>query len=235
MLELGGSDPFIVLPSADLDRAVAIAVKARMVNAGQSCIAAKRFIVAERSTTFTEAFVAAMERLVVGDPFDPTTEVGPLATAAIRDAIAAQVARSVAAGARVLCGGERSSGPGFYYAPTVLTDVPRDGPRVRATRSSVRSPCSSGRRLSMRRWPWPTPRRSGWAPAAGRTTPTDRAARARAPGRQVFVNGMVASDAGLPFGGVKRSGYGRELSLRAYASSECEDGPDDRAVWLRTD
>ncbi|HEY6477820.1 MAG TPA: aldehyde dehydrogenase family protein, partial [Polyangia bacterium] len=129
VLELGGSDPFLVLASADVDRAVATAVKARMVNCGQSCIAAKRFIVADAVyDRFARAFAAAMGALVVGDPADPRSEVGPLATAAIRDGVADQVARSVAAGARVLVGGRALDGPGFFYPPTVLADVPADAP-----------------------------------------------------------------------------------------------------------
>ncbi|HEY0707870.1 MAG TPA: aldehyde dehydrogenase family protein, partial [Polyangia bacterium] len=129
ILELGGSDPFVVLPSADLDRAVSIAVKARMINNGQSCIAAKRFIVAASVyEAFKSRFVAAVAALKLGPATDASADVGPLATAAIRDGLAKQVERTVAAGAKVLVGGKAAAGPGFYYEPTVLEDVPAGSP-----------------------------------------------------------------------------------------------------------
>ena len=129
VLELGGSDPFIVLADADLPRAIATAVKARVVNNGQSCIAAKRFIVADAVyEAFAAGFVAAMAALRVGDPMDPATEVGPLASSAILETLADQVKLSVEAGARILTGGHRLEGPGNFYAPTVLADVPRRAP-----------------------------------------------------------------------------------------------------------
>ena len=132
VLELGGSDAFIVLPSADLPRAVATAVKARIVNNGQSCIAAKRFIVADAIyDRFVREFASAMAALRIGDPAAPDTELGPLALASIRDDVADQVERSVAAGARLLAGGQRLEGPGFFYPPTVLADVPPDAPAAR--------------------------------------------------------------------------------------------------------
>jgi succinate-semialdehyde dehydrogenase/glutarate-semialdehyde dehydrogenase len=212
VLELGGSDPFLVLASADVDRAVATAVKARVVNAGQSCIAAKRFIVdAAVYEPFASAFTAAMRALVVGDPRDPGTNVGPLATAAIRDGVADQVARSVAAGARLLCGGQPLAGPGFYYPPTVLADVPATAP---AAREEVFGPVAALFRV----------RDTGEAIALANATPfglgaaaftrdraeAERLARELEAGT-VFINGMVASDTRFPFGGVKRSGHGREL------------------------
>ena len=137
VLELGGSDPFIVASSADLAYTVPMAVTARVQNNGQSCIAAKRFIVVrERADEFVASFVAGMKAAVVGDPLDASTVVGPLATAAQRDIIAEQVERSVAAGATLLCGGERPEGVGFFYPPTVLTDVPESSPAgCRALRS----------------------------------------------------------------------------------------------------
>ncbi|MCA1849776.1 MAG: aldehyde dehydrogenase family protein, partial [Acidobacteria bacterium] len=132
VLELGGSDPFIVMPSADLEEAVQTAVKARTINNGQSCIAAKRFIVAgEIFDEFEGRFVSGMEALRVGDPLDETTDVGPLATPQILKDLHEQVHKSVAAGARILTGGKRLDRPGNYYAPTVLTDIPKDSPAYR--------------------------------------------------------------------------------------------------------
>ncbi|HEY5061966.1 MAG TPA: aldehyde dehydrogenase family protein, partial [Gemmatimonadaceae bacterium] len=132
VLELGGNDPFIVMPSADLDAAVATAVKARVINNGQSCIAAKRFIVAEAiADEFTTRFVERMRRLVVGDPLDPATDIGPLATETIRDDLDDQVRRAVAAGGRVLVGGRMRPGPGYFYEPTVIVDVAPDSPVIR--------------------------------------------------------------------------------------------------------
>ena len=214
VLELGGSDPFLVLASADLDRAVATAVKARTVNTGQSCIAAKRFIVADAVyERFAPAFTQAMKALVVGDPADPRTQIGPLATAAIRDGVAQQVAQSVKAGARLLTGGGVLPRPGFYYEPTVLADVPPDAP---AARDEVFGPVAALFRV----------RDTDQAIAVANATSfglgaaafTRDAAEAERLGRElaagsVFINQMVASDPRFPFGGVKRSGYGRELSI----------------------
>jgi len=213
VLELGGSDPFLVLPSADLDRAVATAVKARMVNTGQSCIAAKRFIVADAvHDRFAAAFTAAIGALVVGDPSDPQTQIGPLATAAIRDGVAEQVARSVAAGARVLTGGRALEGPGYYYAPTVLADVPPTAP---AARDEVFGPVAALFRVAgideAIALANATPFGLGAAAFTRDHQEADRLARELEAG-SVFINGMVVSDARFPFGGVKRSGHGRELS-----------------------
>src|SRR5437016_4084800 len=132
VLELGGSDPFVVMPSADLESAIATAVTARMINNGQSCIAAKRFIVHEKIyDDFLENFVARVSAVRIGDPMDEKTELGPLATAAIRDGLDEQVKKSVAAGARLATGGEKLDREGFYYAPTVLTDIPPQSPAAR--------------------------------------------------------------------------------------------------------
>src|SRR5271155_4277705 len=132
VLELGGSDPFIVMPSANLDAAVATAVEARVINNGQSCIAAKRFIVAEPiADRFEEKFIERMKNLRVGDPFDEKTELGPLATADAVRSLDADVQRSVQAGAKVLTGGHPLKRPGNYYAPTVLTNIPKDSPAYR--------------------------------------------------------------------------------------------------------
>jgi len=214
VLELGGSDPFLVLQSADLDRAVEMAVKARIVNTGQSCIAAKRFIVADTVyDRFAAAFTAAMGALVVGDPSDPKTQIGPLATAAIRDGVAEQVARSVAAGARVLTGGRALEGPGHYYLPTVLCDVPPTAP---AARDEVFGPVAALFRVAgideAIALANATPFGLGAAAFTRERGEADRLSRELEAG-SVFINGMVASDVRFPFGGVKRSGHGRELSL----------------------
>jgi len=213
VLELGGSDAFIVMPSADLDAAVATAVTARAINNGQSCIAAKRFIVAESvADSFIERFVARMGALVVGDPMDERTDVGPLATARIRDDLHAQVEASVAAGARLLLGGRPRSGAGFYYEPTVLADVPPGAPayseetfgpvaaifRARDLDDALRT--ANDTRFGLGASAWTRDAREA-----------ERFARELAAG-SVFVNGMVASDPRFPFGGVKASGHGRELS-----------------------
>ena len=212
VLELGGSDPFVVMPSADLDRAARVAAEARCINNGQSCIAAKRFIVERRAAEAFEArFVAAMESLRVGDPMDEATQVGPLATPQILKDVDDQVRRSVEMGARLLTGGRRLSGAGNFYAPTVLGDVPPEAP---AFREEVFGPVATLLRAD------------GIDAAIAVANDTDfglgAAAWTNDPEEQqrfideleagmVSVNGMVASDARLPFGGVKRSGYGREL------------------------
>ena len=213
VLELGGSDPFIVMPSADLDAAVKAAVRARCINSGQSCIAAKRFIVADSIYEDFEArFVEGMEAIKIGDPNLDDTEIGPLATAALLDELDAQVRTAVEAGARVLTGGERMLGKGNYYEPTVLAGVPRSCP---VYREEIFGPVAMLFRV----------RDADEAIALANDTPFGLAASVwtRNAGEQrrfisglqcggVFVNEIVASDVRRPFGGVKRSGYGRELS-----------------------
>jgi succinate-semialdehyde dehydrogenase/glutarate-semialdehyde dehydrogenase len=212
VLELGGSDGFIVLPSADLEHAVATAVRGRLVNSGQSCIAAKRFIVAESVyEQFAASFAAVMAALQVGDPMDRSTEVGPLALGSIRDDVASQVERSVTAGARVLAGGRRIEAPGFFYPPTVLGDVPRDAP---AAREEVFGPVAPLFRVAGIDDALALANSSTFGLGAAAFT-RDRTEAARL-GREleagsVFINGMVVSDPRFPFGGVKRSGFGREL------------------------
>jgi succinate-semialdehyde dehydrogenase/glutarate-semialdehyde dehydrogenase len=212
VLELGGSDPFIVLSDADVPRAVAMAVKARIVNNGQSCIAAKRFIVAEGVyDAFAMAFVEAMAKLRVGDPLDPATEVGPLATAAILETLADQVKRSVAAGAKVLLGARRLEGPGNFYAPTVLADVPRGAPAFAEELFGPVAPLFRARdaaeALVLAN---ATPFGLGASVWTRDRAQAQRFARELETGT-VFINDMVASDERFPFGGVKASGYGREL------------------------
>jgi len=214
VLELGGSDAFIVLASADLPRAVATAVKARVVNNGQSCIAAKRFIVADAIyDRFVRDFSAAMAALRIGDPAQPDTELGPLALASIRDGVADQVDRSVAAGARLLAGGQRLDGPGFFYPPTVLADVPPGAP---AAVEEVFGPVAAVFRVAGVDEAIALANASTFGLGAAAWTSdrgeADRLARELEAG-SVFINSMVASDQRFPFGGVKRSGYGRELGV----------------------
>src|SRR4029077_8093288 len=212
VLELGGSDAFIVMPSADFERALSTAVKARTLNTGQSCIAAKRFVIADKIyEEFLNQFVDRMRALKVGDPMDQTTEIGPLATEQILQGVHHQVQRSIAAGAKLLTGGNRIHGPGFFYEPTVLVDVPKESP---AYREEVFGPVASIFRVR------------DAADAVGLANDTTFGLAASAwtndPEEQklfvsdldtgmVFINAMVASDPRLPFGGVKRSGFGREL------------------------
>jgi succinate-semialdehyde dehydrogenase/glutarate-semialdehyde dehydrogenase len=212
VLELGGSDPFIVMPSADLEKAAATAVTARVINNGQSCIAAKRFIVHERVfDAFAERLVRGLEALVVGDPLDPNTQLGPLATERIREELAEQVQRTVAMGARVLTGGHSLDRPGWYYAPTALTDVPPGSP---AFQDELFGPVASlfPARDSNHAVELANATRFGLGASAWTRDPDEqRQFIAELEAGLVFINSMVASDPRLPFGGVKASGYGREL------------------------
>ncbi len=214
VLELGGSDPFIVMPSADLGEAVGTAVRARTLNNGQSCIAAKRFIVhAGIAAEFESEFVARMQALTVGDPMDPATDVGPLATPEILDGVERQVRDTVAMGARVLAGGERLAElPGNFYPPTVLTDIPEGSP---AYGDEIFGPVAALFRVGdldqAIRLANDTP--FGLGSSIWTRDPAEQeAAIERLDAGMTFVNAMVASDPRLPFGGVKDSGYGRELS-----------------------
>jgi len=213
VLELGGSDPFIVMPSANLESAAATAVKARTINNGQSCIAAKRFIVAGAvADEFEQRFVAGMQALKVGDPMDETVDVGPLATPQILDDLDQQVRKSVSAGARVLTGGNRLKQPGNYYAPTVLANIPESAP---AYREELFGPVASLFRVPDLDSAIALANDSTFGLGASVWTNDERERRRfidEIEAGQVFVNGMTASDPRLPFGGVKASGYGRELS-----------------------
>lgn len=213
VLELGGSDPFIVMPSAKLDDAITTAVKARIINNGQSCIAAKRFIVHEKvADVFERRFVDAMKGLVVGDPLDPRTQVGPLAGDTLVADLDKQVRDSVAAGARVLTGGKRRDGRGFFYEPTVLTDIPRESP---AYSDELFGPVASlfRARDAEHAVEIANDTRFGLGASVWTTKDAEAGYFARAiHSGSVFINGMVASDPRFPFGGVKASGYGRELA-----------------------
>ncbi|MFL5610329.1 MAG: NAD-dependent succinate-semialdehyde dehydrogenase [Gemmatimonadaceae bacterium] len=212
VVELGGSDPFIVMPSADLDAAVSTAVTARMINNGQSCIAAKRFIVHEKIyDEFLEKFVARVSAVRVGDPMDEKTELGPLATASIRDDLDRQVKESVDAGSRLLTGGQKLPGNGFYYTPTVLADIPPGAP---AARDELFGPVASVFKAHDLTDAIRIANGTTFGLGASAWTRDDRErdefVREIESGL-LFINGMVASDARLPFGGVKNSGFGREL------------------------
>jgi succinate-semialdehyde dehydrogenase / glutarate-semialdehyde dehydrogenase len=212
VLELGSSDPFIVMPSADFDRAVETAVKARVLNNGQSCIAAKRFIVAEQIfDQFEERFVQLMEQLKLADPFESSAQLGPLASAAGRSGLDADVRKTVEMGARVLTGGKSVEGPGNFYLPTVLTDIPSGSPGDCAelfgpVACLFRARDAAEALHIANRSPF------GLAASVWTSNPDERDLFIRdLETGMVFVNQMVVSDPRLPFGGVKRSGHGREL------------------------
>lgn len=213
VLELGGSDPFIIMPSANLDRAVATAVQARTINNGQSCIAAKRFILDQRiADHFQQKFVERMASLHVGDPMDAETNIGPLATAEVRELLEEQVNKSVEMGARVLLGGKRLDRPGFFFAPTVLADIPENSP---AQNEELFGPVASIFRANGIEEAVQIANDSNFGLGSCVWTNDEREREFfinEIEAGVAFVNGMVASDPRLPFGGVKQSGYGRELS-----------------------
>ena len=222
VLELGGSDPFIVMPSADLAAAVETGVRARTINNGQSCIAAKRFIVHEAVfDDFLLRFTAAMQALRMGDPLDPANQIGPLASPKLAGELEAQVASSVKAGARLACGGARPDADAAWFPPTVLTDIPEGSPawrdelfgpvaclfRARDAAGAIRIANSTRFGLGA----------SVWTRDAGEQELFVRGIDSGS----VFVNEMVVSDPRFPFGGVKASGYGRELAdlgMRAFTN-----------------
>ncbi|MFE5034902.1 NADP-dependent succinic semialdehyde dehydrogenase [Streptomyces sp. NPDC056683] len=213
VLELGGSDPYVVMPSADVDRAAQIAVTARVQNNGQSCIAAKRFIVhTDVYDAFAEKFVAGMAALRTGDPMDEATDVGPLASEQGRKDLEELVEDAKRSGAQVLCGGERPDGPGWYYPPTVLAGIHRD---MRIHREEAFGPVATLYRAGDLDEAILIANDSPFGLSSNVWTrdeaEVDRFVRDLEAGG-VFVNGMTASHPAFPFGGVKRSGYGRELS-----------------------
>ena len=213
VLELGGSDPFIVLADADIDSVAQRAAEARCINAGQSCIAAKRFIVIRSvADQFERAFTRAMQSLRVGDPMDRQTQVGPLAREDLVSSLHDQVKRTVAMGAHLLCGGEPSPGRGYYYPPTVLADVtpgmPAFDEETFGPVAAIIRADSAGHAVSLAN-------RSRYGLGASIWTGDLELAQSLAAeieAGMVFINGIVKSDPRLPFGGVKRSGYGRELA-----------------------
>jgi succinate-semialdehyde dehydrogenase/glutarate-semialdehyde dehydrogenase len=234
VLELGGSDPFIVMPSADLDRAVETAVQARVINNGQSCIAAKRFIVHQKiAEQFEKKFVARMASLKVGDPMDPNTDVGPLATADVLHGLEEQVQKTVEMGARVLLGGKRLNRKGNFFAPTVLADIPKGSP---AFDDELFGPVASLYRAADMAEAIAMANNSpfGLGACAWTNDPAERELFINEiESGLAFINGMVASDPRIPFGGVKHSGYGRELShqgIREFVNvkSVCIQEPEQK-------
>jgi succinate-semialdehyde dehydrogenase/glutarate-semialdehyde dehydrogenase len=229
VLELGGSDPFIVMPSANLDEAIATGVKARVANNGQSCIAAKRFIVHEQiADKFQDAFVAQMKALKVGDPFDEKTDVGPLANAEAVTSLDADVQSSIKAGAKLLTGGKPVDGPGSFYMPTVLTDIPKNSP---AYAEELFGPVASIFRVKNIDEAIHVANDSRFGLGASAWT-NDKAEQEKFMNEleagMVFINQMVFSDPRVPFGGVKRSGVGRELST--YGIREFTNV---KTVWVK--
>jgi succinate-semialdehyde dehydrogenase/glutarate-semialdehyde dehydrogenase len=228
VLELGGSDPFIVMPSARLEEAVSTGVKARIGNNGQSCISAKRFILADPiADQFERLFVQKMEALRIGDPLDESTELGPLATADGVASLDAEVQKTIALGARVLTGGKRLERAGNFYAPTVLTDIPLDSP---AYREELFGPVAAMFRAkdlddAIR---IANDSRFGLGASAWTNDPNERERLVNEiDAGMVFINRMVASDPRLPFGGVKYSGHGRELGVHGI-----REFTNTKTVWI---
>lgn len=229
VLELGGSDPFIVMPSANFEEAAATAVKARIINNGQSCIAAKRFIVHEQiADKFEQEFVRRMQSLKLGDPFDSKTDIGPLATPdAVKD-IDSDVRKTIQAGGKLLTGGKPVDGPGNFYQPTVLTCVPKDSP---AYREEFFGPVASIFRVKDidSAIAIANDSRFGLGSSAWTNDPAERERFINdIEAGMVFINQMVVSDSRLPFGGVKASGHGRELG--PYGIREFTNA---KTVWIR--
>ena len=229
VLELGGSDPFVVMPSANVEEAVTVGIKARTLNNGQSCIAAKRFIVAEEiAEKFQREFVAQMEKLKLGDPFDEKTDVGPLANAEAVTSLDADVRSSIKAGAKLLTGGKPADRPGSFYLPTVLTDIPKDSP---AYKEELFGPVASIFRVKDINDAIRVANDSRFGLGASAWT-NDKAEQERfineLEAGMVFINQMVFSDPRVPFGGVKRSGVGRELST--YGIREFTNV---KTVWVK--
>jgi succinate-semialdehyde dehydrogenase/glutarate-semialdehyde dehydrogenase len=228
VLELGGSDAFIVMPSADFESALSTAIKARTINTGQSCIAAKRLFIADNIyDEFLKQFVERTRALKIGDPMDETTEIGPLATEQILQGVHEQVQKSIAAGAKLLTGGNRIHGPGFFYEPTVLVDVPKESP---AAREEVFGPVASIFRVRDAADAIEMANDSTFGLGASAWT-NDSAEQelfsSELETGMVFINAMVASDPRLPFGGVKRSGFGRELGAAGI-----REFTNPKTIWI---
>ena len=228
VLELGGSDAFIVMPSADFESALSTAIKARIINTGQSCIAAKRFVIADEIyDEFLNQFVARMRALKLGDPMDGTTEIGPLATEQVLQGVHDQVQKTIAAGAKLLTGGNRIHGPGFFYEPTVLVDVPKESP---AYREEVFGPVASIFRVHTAADAMELANDStfGLGSSAWTNDPEEQKLfTSELDAGMVFINAMVASDPRLPFGGVKRSGFGRELGAAGI-----REFTNTKTIWI---
>lgn len=229
VLELGGSDPFIVMDSADLDLAVRTATTARLMNNGQSCIAAKRFILHDAiADQFTAQLIDSFQAMTIGDPMDANTDIGPLATASIRNELDQQVQKTVKMGGRILTGGQPIDGPGYFYPPTILTDIPPQSPGATEeffgpvallfTVSDLEAAIALANATPL-----------GLGASAWTTNPTeqDRLIHDLEAGA-VFINGLVKSDPRLPFGGIKRSGYGRELGIQGI-----HEFVNIKTVWIR--
>lgn len=223
VLELGGSDPALVLADADIDKAVQALVTSRMINAGQSCIAAKRILVeADIFEPFVEQYEARLRQLKLGDPADETTDIGPLARADLRDNLHRQVRESIAAGAHCRLGGELPAGPGFFYPPTLLTRVPETAP---AYCEETFGPVAVINPIADVEQGIALANATPYGLAASLWTMADRgvALAARLEAGQVAVNGIVKTDPRLPSGGIKRSGYGRELGphgIRQFVNAQ---------------
>src|SRR5438045_4550691 len=216
------------MPSADFESALSTAIKARTINSGQSCIAAKRFLVADQIyDEFVRQFVERMRALKVGDPLDEATEIGPLATEQILQGVHDQVQKSIAAGAKLLTGGNRIHGSGFFFEPTVLVDVPKESP---AYREEVFGPVASMFRVrdAADAVAMANDSTFGLAASAWTNEPAEQELFTSAlETGMVFINAMVASDPRLPFGGVKRSGFGRELGaagIREFTNA--------KTIWI---
>ncbi len=228
VLELGGSDPFIVLPDADLDQAVAAAVQSRMLNCGQSCIAAKRFIVLrDVADAFTDALVERMGSLRIGDPNDSATDYGPMAREDLAEGLLQQVKESVAKGAKVLLGGDRPDRAGAFFNATVLTDIPKGAP---AYAQELFGPVASVFTVANEDEAVQLANDSPYG-LGGSVWTQDvdkgKALAARIDSGAVYVNQMMASHPAVPFGGVKRSGYGRELSYLGI-----REFMNQKTVWV---
>jgi succinate-semialdehyde dehydrogenase/glutarate-semialdehyde dehydrogenase len=228
VLELGGSDAFIVMPSAKLEDAISTGVKSRMVNSGQSCIAAKRFIIADAIyDQYVAQFVQQMEKLRLGDPVDAKTEVAPLSSENILHGVDEQVQKSVAAGAKILCGGKRADRAGYFYEPTVLTEIPKSAPGYR---EEVFGPVALFFRARNREEAVAIANDSSFGLGASVWTnePDEQEFFSHElESGMVFVNAMVASDPRVPFGGVKRSGYGRELGAEGI-----REFTNVKTIWI---